>query len=551
MQNIRKIVIPVHLISRKCATSPEILDQIKDRGQFRKNKVNNVQFCKELFGFTHNKATKYAIKYPEFQTLDPDEAKKSFDILKSLNIPTEDIINVPAILTNHPTSLLNRSQILFECGFTSVQMLHLHKYLVIVRRTIDDLKLYKFIEPDTDVGKSILNSFQLEASKVEINSKHSIEFARKLALNEYLKRVLNFNDKQVDGFWFSYNRVKHRSAKSIIEMIKIVKEELGFTNERIRSNSFLLYGDPEYLKEILKKFPRIGGMSIIELLNKRPKICMVSPDAIAKTLSILEKFNIQDKSLLLCPDVLTLGPQTVENRLRDLTSLKEFNGLLDHPRVLKLVLYQIKAKARLQYLQQLKFKCASLHILSSANTAFEKYTREGADKTKGNDIVAFIAHNFKKTEDEIREIVNRHPNWTCVPIQVMKSNFNFLTSEGFTTEDIFHHVFLIAYPTSRIEEKLEFVRNDRKCQRATRRQQLSLILYFIELDFHFTGDGVWTDYEVYHGAPVDVTDNASNLLSIDLVKFGQKEIDDVYPTRSYQRSYKQWDDDEDTLTNLK
>lgn len=448
-----------------------------------------------------------------------------------MNIPVEEIKKLPAILANHSTSLINRNQIFLEGGFTNVQMLHLHKYLILYRKAIDTLKLYNFIDPDKNVSKSLLESFELEPSVLLVDQKKSLGVARKSILDEYLKRVLDFNEKQISSFWFSYGRVKHKSGESILEMVKIVKEELNFTNERIQKNAFLLHGDPINLKETLRRFETIAGVSIMEVLTKRPKICMANPDTISTTLDVLRQFNIADRSLLICPDVLTLGPQTVENRLNDLKSLQEFDGLLDHPRVLKLVMYQIKAKARLEYLQQLKFKCASLHVLSSDNLTFERYTREGADKTKGNDIAAFIAHHFGKQEDEVRELVSRHPNWTCVPLKVMKNNLTLLMKEHFKKEDIYKHIFLLAYPTSRIEEKLEFVRKDIKCSMASKQQQLSLILYYIELDFHFTGDGVWTDYDIHHGPQTDVAEQAANLLSINLIKFGRKAIDDIYPTR--------------------
>lgn len=482
-------------------------------------------------GYDSRKALSYVKKYPEFQALDPIDAKKSFNTLLSMKIPTEDIINVPSILANQTTALTNRAQILSESGFTTVQLVHIHKYLIIYRKAIDTLRLYNFIDPSTDVSKSLLASFELDPSLLEVNQKQSLEVARKIVLNEYLKRVLGFHEKLIGSFWDSYGRVKHKSGASILEMVKIVKDELDFTNERIKKNAFILHGDPENLKETLRRFKTIAGVSIKEVLSKRPKLCMANPDTIATTLDVLRRYNISDKSLLICTDVLTLGPQTVENRLIDLKSLKEFDGLLDHPRVLKLVMYQIKAKARLEYLQQLKFKCASLHILSSDNVTFERYTREGADKTKGNDIAAFISHHFGKKEDDVRELIARHPNWTCVPLKVMKSNLTLLLKERFKKEDIYKHVFLLAYPTSRIEEKLEFVRKEESCAKATKAQQLSLILYYIELDFHFTGDGVWTDYDVTHGPQKD--EQTADLLSINRIKFGRKIIDGIFPTREY------------------
>lgn len=71
--------------------------------------------------------------------------------------------------------------------------------------------------------------------------------------------------------------------------------------------------------------------------------------------------------------MFTLGSDTVFQRLAALQSVPEFTGLARHPRVLRLVHHQRKACSRLVYLQDMKVKCASLHILSSTQVQFERW----------------------------------------------------------------------------------------------------------------------------------------------------------------------------------
>lgn len=124
-----------------------------------------------------------------------------------------------------------------------------------------------------------------------------------------------------------------------------------------------------------------------------------------------KNYKFSNFSILKCLEVLTLGSDTVYERLTELTNIKEFNVLCSHPRILRLIHYQTKAKTRLDYLKQLKVKCASLHILSSSSDTFEKYARDGIDRTKGRDAVHYLAKVFKMEKDNVRTILSRHPNW--------------------------------------------------------------------------------------------------------------------------------------------
>lgn len=116
-------------------------------------------------------------------------------------------------------------------------------------------------------------------------------------------------------------------------------------------------------------------------------------------------------SILKCSEVLTLGPETVYDRLAELTKVEEFDVLCSNPRILRLIFYQTKAKTRLDYLKQLKVKCASLHVLTSSSDCFEKYAREGVGHTKGRDAIHYLAKIFDMDTKDVRSILSRHPNW--------------------------------------------------------------------------------------------------------------------------------------------
>lgn len=466
-----------------------------------------ISFCS--IGLDYDAAYRYASKNPDIETLDPKEAARSFYALKTMGIQKEEVMKCPSILNQFDSTLINRFQILNEVGFKSIKFMHLNRYLQISRTTITTLKLYNVLY-DQNIIERLIKSFELECEMQNLNENQTILLLRQTIMTEYLKRTLNFTEKQVATFWHSYYRIKHKSAASILEMVQILKNELEFDNDRIQHNAYVLYGDPQNLREILRRFKKIGGIKTKELLLKRPKLLMQAADTIENTLNTLRDYNISENSLAIFPTVLTLSTETIKERLKNLKSIKEFDSLLDNPRILKLVHYQIKAKARLQYLQQLKFKCASLNLLSGSDEVFEKYTQEGADKTKGNDITGFLSFHFRHTEQDVREYVSRHPNWLCVPLGVMKENLNFLLAENFKKQDIYKHVYILSYPNSRIKEKLAQVRNDSTFTHVSKVKQLSLVLYFLEYEYHFTGDGVWSDLDVLSTSQSDPSGNPIN-----------------------------------------
>jgi hypothetical protein len=228
--------------------------------------------------------------------------------------------------------------------------------------------------------------------------------------------------------------------------VNILRDRLHFSDERIINNGYLLYADPSNILNILKNIPEIGGHDVREILIRRPKILMSNWESIQKIVNHITHAGIPEKLIIKCLEVLTLGPDTVLERLMDLKKTDEFNVLCNHPRVLRLVHYQNKALSRLNYLQQLKVKCASLHILSASSDTFEKYAREGIDKTKGKDVVHYLAKTFKSEETVVRSTLSRHPNWCHVPILSVKASLDFLKYKKFTNEEIYENIHLLLYP---------------------------------------------------------------------------------------------------------
>jgi hypothetical protein len=170
-------------------------------------------------------------------------------------------------------------------------------------------------------------------------------------------------NEDINKLWKVYARLRHRSLDSIVKVIDLLLNKLNFSKERIIKNGFLLYASSENINKIIATVPTIANVPMKEFIFQRPKVAMQNAESIEKIVNHVKSFDIPEDRILKCVEILTLGPETVFERLMQLTKVKEFNVLCGHPRILRLIHYQNKAKTRLEYLKQMKVKCASLHVL--------------------------------------------------------------------------------------------------------------------------------------------------------------------------------------------
>lgn len=133
-------------------------------------------------------------------------------------------------------------------------------------------------------------------------------------------------------------------------------------------------------------------------------------------------------------------------RLNELKKIPEFEVLSKNHRIVQLILYQNKAKLRLEHLQKLKVKCASINVLCASDAVFEKYAQEGNDKTKGFDLVNFLAQELNESFKVIRHKLSVNPHWCHVPLTTVQNTLKFLVQYQFPREEISRMPILLLYP---------------------------------------------------------------------------------------------------------
>jgi hypothetical protein len=209
--------------------------------------------------------------------------------------------------------------------------------------------------------------------------------------------------------------------------------------------------------------------------------------------NLFNQHGIAADSIAKYPEIYTLSPTTVKERLEELDTIPEFAPLKNHNRVIRLLYYQNKAKARIEQFRTLDLTGASLHLLSADTKRFKKLLALGEMKSRGSDMINLISEHLgpKWTHKEIRENLMRHPHWLHCSIMTVKDSLSFIRGfDVFTKEQIFSALPLLLYPKDKIEKEFEnvVIFNEAKISDDW---FLHMVLYFLERTVHFSGDGVW------------------------------------------------------------
>ncbi|XP_053691382.1 transcription termination factor 5, mitochondrial [Sabethes cyaneus] len=465
------------------------------------------RFYAPLLDMKEATVIKYIDKSEFFLDLDQKDVERKINYLKYLNATGTEILEHAQLLTLHLFTLENRATILRESGFVeTLTLMTVSKYLTIVRKSVKTLKLHQLIPADLNMVEQMKKQFDVDICPNVDNNSDDVQLQelRKAFLMEFLKIRLQLSEDEITKLWKTYSRLKHRSFGHTQRVLDILQHDYHFGRDKIIGNFYLLCAHPENLLRFPEVVPTIAETSIKEVIMRQPKIAMVQCEKVKDLLDELRKQNICEKGIFIYPIILTLSPETVRARLKELQKHHEFKVLLSNPRIVKLIAYQTKATIRLEFLRQMKVRCASLNVLSGHSKNFERYVLDGYDRTTGKDTSHYLNMIFNQHGMKAMNSLKKHPNWFHVPVIQLRNTFEYLINEGFEADSILENVQILLYPRFRIESKLQTLLDckERKIQHdemgleltsTTPIQILSLCLYLIEVDFRFTGDGVWPE----------------------------------------------------------
>nr|CAD7264166.1 unnamed protein product [Timema shepardi] len=371
--------------------------------------------------------------------------KQTVAALKEFNISGAEIREQPEVLSILPVTIQNHGMVLKEGGFISVTAWLLLNYQMVVKKRVSLLKAHGYIPTNVDPVASV-QSYLGELKPSPIPSGDSFLEAHKAALKQYLMWRLEMSPEEIDRVLKTYLRIRHKSVRLIRRSLDILEHDIGLTKEKIRKNGYLIHSHPDNTLDTLRLVETLGGLPTRQVFQMHPKIIMTTTETLLRTKQFLEDHGISEEAAQCCFHIFTLSSDSVNTRLKELSSIPAFNALQTHPRVLRLVHYQQKARARLDYLRDIRVKCASLHILCSSQKKFQKYAKEGADRTRGRDITGYLSLMLGLPEIEIRQEFHRHPYWCHIPLHLVQDTLHYLLELGYTRDQVWSNVHLLVYP---------------------------------------------------------------------------------------------------------
>lgn len=378
-----------------------------------------------------------------------NDIEDSYNMLQYLRIDVENLSKHPAILNLKSNILENRYQALKECGFKSINLELLSKYLYIMNRKVVLLKMHGMIDSDFNVGQRLVRLLKCPDIDVKslVNEEDSLLKNRERLLICFFQNKLNMDPSQTETFKSNHvTKIRHKSFMQLTKCLELLTQEFRFDQKEIIEHPFLLTADPNNMEKLLFEVKTIFGRDVREIAKNRPIFLMTNWKSIIEIIEMLQKSNIPNSSLHYLLTLFALEPETVSQRLDELQSVEELNVLKEHPQILRLIYYQNKALHRLGYLKQMKVKCPSISVLSGHTEIFEKFVRSASDGSKSRQIIFYLSKLLDMNEEELKGLLNKHTQWSHTSILSIKNTVEYLLGRGFHKQHLRDNIIIVFYP---------------------------------------------------------------------------------------------------------
>ncbi|XP_059049329.1 transcription termination factor 5, mitochondrial-like [Achroia grisella] len=459
------------------------------------------------------KAEYMCLKHPVIEKLDEKSILNMVETVHELGFPKIILAKEPSLLSLLPVTLKFRYRVLKECGFIDIQPVHLLTYLPIVKqKSIGELRKLGLISPHMNVENKLASHMTQWPTSLtnliyEDVNKNSLYTLRLKIIQRYLELLLDLSTEEFHRGIKTYPTVKHRPLKAINETLNILQSQVMMPNYKLKTNFYLIHVDPDNLKNIIHNFKTIGGIDIKEIIRLHPKLATKNYTTLVEIRNVLQEYGISNEAQRRCFDIYTLSPNTIKERIETAMKIPEFSTFFNHPRFLKMIHYKKTAMKRLNNLYSNNKKCLSLNILSGSSAHFKTFERAPGDRLgKGKDLVFCISQFLENdySANDIRRMIRRHPFWINIPLVQVKYVYEQLCKE-FSKSDIYENSFILLYPWNKIKETLDVFNSPTKqrqfqviyeqldIKKLNSSKKLSIILYLLEKNHYFSGNGVWVD----------------------------------------------------------
>lgn len=478
-----------------------------------KEETSYVKSLSKHLNITESKAQHICMKQPIISKLNDEKIKNLVDTINEMGFSNSLLIEEPSLFGILPVTLKFRYRVLKECGIQNISSASLLTYFKIVKQMkIRELKKLGYLPPHMNVENNLASFMTQWPTSLttlideDVNNT-SLYSLRLKIIQRYLELVLDLTKEEFDRGLKTYPTIKHRPLECINETLEILQLQIMIPNHKIKSNLYLIHVDPQNLKNIIHNLRSIGGIDIKEVMRMHPKLATRNFNTMLEIKKILKEYDISNEAQRRCFSIYTLGPHTIRERLEQARNFPEFSVFIKHPRFLKMIHYNTTAMKRLSNLYSNNKKCVSLNILSGSEAHYEVFEKAPGDRVgKGKDLLFCISQSLGKkfSMTHVRNVIKRHPFWMNTPVFQVKYVYEQL-SKQFTDQDIYENCPILLYPWKKvkdtlyiidkklIEKQIPMFQDNLHYESLSNSQKLSLVLYLLEKNHYFSGNGVWTE----------------------------------------------------------
>ncbi|KAF5275663.1 hypothetical protein FQA39_LY06775 [Lamprigera yunnana] len=460
--------------------------------RFKWSTKNVTVFC-DLFGLTRKEFFNYR-RVNELSVVDIQRLGELSTLRKSFGIEKEDFLQYPVLFKKSPSCLEQQYFNLKEGGFQQINAKILAHYGKIVHKNILFLKDNNYMPICHNVAEAFLN-YMVPKPQIfigDLTDENTFSFIHHTLLTRYLVWKFNTSYDTVQKFYRNYSMSKVKSFQHISRNFQFV-EQIGYSLENIFKFGSILNTPPKTIEKLLIKVPTLAGLNICEAITLFPKLVRIPPEQVLKINNYLKEANISDSSIQKHMNIFFMSPELVHKRIEEVKKIPEFNLFRNHSNFLQLIIYHNEARSRLSFLKKLKIKCASVGTFCSQKKQFELYVQDRHDIHRANAVTLYIKDLLHCDDDAISANLKRHSYYRHVSFLTIFDSYTFLRDLHFTNDAITNVISVLLYPRNKLKAAYENVCQTVKNINQT--EKLNLVLYLIEKDHHFTGNGIWNNTE--------------------------------------------------------
>lgn len=424
-------------------------------------------------------------------------------ICKDVNLEESRLLKLPRFLSLRPRAVVHKVKLLQELGNSRPTLQNISHMYRDMERTVAHFKEGQNIAPELNIAQHVFDKIGHPLPK----SSYLLSMSESMKFNAYYKQLQIYFRTQILKLPVLNNvsmKVMARASFQLaMEMMDVLRNEIGLDIKFIQKYPSVLSYLPASARALMEVFEelRIADAEFKDLVIKHRDVLNADPGTVKDLYEYIKERNISDQAVLNCLRIFMLNLEEFKRRLNLYMSIPEICPWKGHPRLLCLIYHHRIVKHRLHYLRlSNRANDANVHVLCSSRRFFQRYLN---GETNRPAILKHLRHILNEEFDENRVVrvilrIKEHPYWRNACLMDMFHVLQYL-KQKYTEEDIEYGIHLILYPLSIVQKTLSTVEKRYTPENGypyTPGQRLTLCVYLIEKDNHFTGDAIWrTDGE--------------------------------------------------------